>query len=120
MIEDLSVRESLTCPARDGRAVAARKRSVSLGLAALLVVGIADGVRQTGLELSKVVVPGEEVITCALFDYDGSNRLVRMRMLSPDRGRELVRTEFAYEGSATVPFRTVVKSLVEGKERDIR
>jgi len=90
------------------------------GTAGGFIVGIADGVRQTGLELSKVVVPGEEVITCTLFDYDNSNRLVRMRMLSPDRRRELVRTEFAYEGSATVPFRTVVKSLAEGKERDIR
>lgn len=90
------------------------------GTAGGFIVGIADGVRQTGLELSKVIVPGEEVITCTLFDYDSSNRLVRMRMFSPDRRRELVRTEFAYQGNATVPFSTVVKSLVEGKERDIR
>jgi hypothetical protein len=90
------------------------------GTAGGFIVGIAEGVRQTGVELGKVIVPGEEVITCTTYEYDGSNRLVRMRMLSPDRGRELVRTEFAYEGSATVPLRTVVKSLVEGKERDIR
>jgi hypothetical protein len=90
------------------------------GTAGGFIVGIADGVRQTGVELGKVIVPGEEVITCTTYEYDGSNRLLRMRMLSPDRGRELVRTEFAYEGSATVPSSTVVKSLVEGKERDIR
>lgn len=90
------------------------------GTAGGFIVGIADGVRQTGLELGKVVVPGEEVLTCTLFDYDASNRLVRMRMLSPDRRRELVRTEFAYRGSATVPSSTAVKSLIEGREREIR
>ena len=90
------------------------------GTAGGFIVGIADGVRQTGLELGKVIAPGEEVITCTAFEYDSSNRLVLMRMLSPDRGRELVRTEFAYEGSAKVPFRPVVMSLVEGKEREIR
>jgi hypothetical protein len=83
------------------------------------IVGIADGARQTALELSKMIVPGEELLTWTTFEYDGLNRLVLMRMFSPDRMQELVRTRFAYEGAGTVPSRTTVKTLAEGKERDI-
>jgi hypothetical protein len=83
------------------------------------IVGIADGARQTALELSKVIVPGEQLVTCTTFEYDGLNRLVVMRMFSPDRMQELVRTRFAYEGAETVPSRTTVRTLAEGKERDI-
>ena len=93
---------------------------IAAGTVGGFIVGIADGVRQTALELSKVIVPGEKVITCTTFEYDGLNRLALMRMLSPDRMQELVRTEFAYEGTGTVPFRTTVKSLAEGMERDIK
>lgn len=92
---------------------------IAAGTVGGFIVGIADGVRQTALELSKVIVPGEEVVTCTTFEYDGLNRLVLMRMLSPDRMQELVRTKFAYEGAGTVPSRTTVKTLAEGKERDI-
>jgi hypothetical protein len=84
------------------------------------IVGVADGARQTALELSKVIVPGEQLVTFTTFEYDGLNRLVVMRMLSPDRMQELVRTKFVYEGDGTVPFRTTVKTLAEEKERDIR
>jgi hypothetical protein len=83
------------------------------------IVGIADGARQTALELSKVIVPGEQLVTFTTFEYDGLNRLAVMRMFSPDRMQELVRTRFAYEGAGTVPSRTTVKTLAEGKERDI-
>jgi hypothetical protein len=93
---------------------------IAAGTVGGFIVGIADGVRQTALELSKVIVPGEKVVTCTTFEYDGLNRLMLMRMLSPDRMQELVRTEFAYEGTGTVPFRTTVKSLAEGMERDIK
>lgn len=92
---------------------------IAAGTVGGFIVGIADGVRQTALELSKVIVPGEKVVTCTTFEYDGSNRLALMRMVSPDRTQELVRTEFAYEGTGTVPFRTTVKSLAEGLERRI-
>ena len=84
------------------------------------IVGIADGARQTALELSKVIVPGEELVTCTTFEYDGLNRLVLMRMFSPDRMQELVRTKFAYEGAGTVPVRTTVKTLAEEREREIK
>ena len=84
------------------------------------IVGIADGARQTALELSKVIVPGEQLVTFTMFEYDGLNRLVLMRMFSPDRMQELVRTRFAYEGAGTVPFRTTVKTLAEGKERGLK
>ena len=84
------------------------------------IVGIADGARQTALELSKVIVPGEKLVTSTTFEYDGLNRLVVMRMFSPDRMQELVRTKFAYEGAGTAPFRTTVKTLAEEKERDIK
>jgi len=84
------------------------------------VVGLVDGIRQTALELSKVAANGEEVVTCTTYEYDALNRLAYMRMLTPDRKQELVRTEFVYEGAATAPSRTVVKSLAEGKEREVK
>jgi len=93
---------------------------IAAGTAGGFIVGVADGVRQTALELSKVIVPGEKVVTCTTYEYDASNRLALMRMLSPDRMQELVRTEFAYEGAGTVPVRTTVRSPAEGRERDIR
>ena len=89
------------------------------GAAGGFIVGIADGARQTALELSKVIVPGEELVTCTTFEYDGLNRLVLMRMFSPDRMQELVQTKFAYEGAGTVPVRTTVKTLAGESERNI-
>lgn len=84
------------------------------------VIGLADGVRHTALELSKVVSGGEQVVTCTVYDYDNLNRLVLMRMLTPDLTRELVSTEFRYEGTGTEPVKTIVKSLIEDKKRDVR
>lgn len=84
------------------------------------VIGLADGIWQTALELSKVAMNGEKVVTCTSYEYDALNRLAYMRMLTPDREQELVRTEFVYEGAGTAPSRTVVKSLAEGKERAVR
>lgn len=92
----------------------------AVGTVGGFIVGIADGARQTALELSKVVVPGEQLVTFTTFEYDGLNRLVVMRMFSPDRMQELARTRFAYEGAGTVPFRTTIKTLVEEKEREIK
>ena len=93
---------------------------LALGTVGGFVVGLADGIRQTAVELGKVVTKGEEAVTCITYEYDALNRLMFMRMFTPDRSRELVRTEFVYEGAAIVPSRTVVTSLVEGKKRDIR
>ncbi|HXX81221.1 MAG TPA: hypothetical protein VEI46_06700, partial [Thermodesulfovibrionales bacterium] len=84
------------------------------------VVGLADGIRQTALELNKVVTNREVVVTCTTYEYDALNRLAYMRMLTPDRKRVLVLTQFEYKGAETIPFRTVVKSLAEGKEREVR
>jgi hypothetical protein len=91
-----------------------------IGTVGGFAVGLADGIRQTALELGKVVTNGEQAITCTTYEYDAMNRLWFMHMLTPDRSRELVRTEFVYEGAGTRPSRTVVKSLVEGKEREIK
>lgn len=85
------------------------------------VIGVVDGIRHTALELGKIGLHGnEQVVTCTFYHYDSQNRLVLMRMLSPDRKQELVRTEFVYEGDAEAPVRTTVKSRAEGKERDVR
>jgi len=84
------------------------------------VVGLADGIRQTALELNKVVANGEVAVTCTTYEYDALNRLSYMRMLTPDRKQVLVLTQFEYKGAETIPFRTVVKSLAEGKEREVR
>ena len=92
---------------------------IALGTVGGFVVGLADGIRQTALELGKIATKDEEVVTCTTYEYDALSRLAFMRMFTPDRRRELVRTEFVYEGAATLPARTVVTSLVEGKERDI-
>lgn len=93
---------------------------VTVGTVGGFVVGLADGIRQTALEMSKVVVNGEEAITCTTYEYDSLGRLMFMRMHTPDRGRELVQTEFWYEGAGLVPVRTMVRSLAEGKEREIK
>ncbi len=84
------------------------------------VIGLADGVRHTALELGKVVSGTEQVVTCTLYDYDDLNRISVMRMLTPDRTRELVRTEFMYQGTDRQPVKTIVKSLVEEKERAVK
>jgi hypothetical protein len=93
---------------------------VTLGTVGGFVVGLVDGIRQTALEMGKVVVNGEEAITCTTYEYDALGRLMFMRMLTPDRDQELVQTEFWYEGAGTVPVRAMVRSLVEGKEREIK
>jgi hypothetical protein len=93
---------------------------IAAGTAGGFIVGIADGARHTALEMSKVMFRGEQVVTCTTFEYDELHRLVLMRMLSPDRMQELVRTRFTYEGAGTVPVRTTVRTLAEGKEHDIQ
>ncbi len=94
---------------------------VTIGGVTGFVIGIGDGVRQTALELRKFILDdGEQVLTCTLYDYDPRGRLARMRMFSPDRKQELVRTAFEYAGAGTTPERTIVESLVEGKLRKIR
>jgi hypothetical protein len=93
---------------------------LAIGTACGFVVGLAEGIRKTALELSKVVVNGEEAITCTTYEYDSLGRLMFMRMHTPDRKRELVRTEFWYEGAGTAPVKTKVKSLLEGKEQEIK
>ncbi len=93
---------------------------VTIGTVGGFVVGLADGIRQTALEASKVVVNGEEAATCTAYEYDHARRLMYMRMYTPDQKQELVRTEYWYEDDGTVPARTTVKSLAEGKEREIK
>lgn len=93
---------------------------VTLGTVGGFVVGLADGIRQTALELGKVVVNGEQAITCTTYEYDSLNRLFSMRMYTPDRKQELVRTEFQYEDTGPTPVKAVVKSLAEGTEREIK
>ncbi len=93
---------------------------IAAGTAGGFIVGAADGARHVVLEMSKMIVPGEQLVTYTTFEYDGLNRLVLMRMLSPDGMHELVRTKFVYEGAGTVPLRTTVKTLAEGTEREIK
>ncbi len=93
---------------------------VTLGTVGGFVVGLADGIKQTALEASKVVVNGEQAITCTTYEYDSYGRLFTMRMYTPDRKRELVRTYFSYEDTGPTPSKTTVKSLAEGKEREIK
>ncbi len=93
---------------------------VTLGTVGGFVIGLVDGVKQTALELSKVVVNGEHAVTSTTYEYDSRGRLMYLRMYTPDRKQELVRTEFWYEDAGTRPVRTLVKSLAEGKEREIK
>ena len=93
---------------------------IALGTVGGFIVGVADGVHHATQELSKVVVHGERVVTCTTYEYDELNRLSIMRMLSPDRAQELVRTEYVYEGAVTKPIRSVVMSRAENRERTIK
>jgi len=85
------------------------------GIAGGIVVGVADGIKQTGLELSKVVLNEEQVITCTVFEYDKLNRLISMRMMTPDRSTELALTRFEYEDARPTPIRSFVESPIEKK-----
>jgi hypothetical protein len=93
---------------------------VTLGTVGGFMVGLADGIKQTALEMSKVVKNGEQAITCTTYEYDSLGRLFSMRMYTPDRKRELVRTEYTYNDTGTVPAETVVRSLAEDKEREVK
>ncbi len=93
---------------------------VTVGTVGGFVVGLADGIKQTALEMSKVVVAGEEAVTCTVYEYDHLGRLMFMRMYTPDHKRELVRTEYWYEGNETAPVRATVLSMAEGKKREIQ
>jgi hypothetical protein len=94
---------------------------IAIGGVTGFVIGIGDGMVQTAVELHKIVLDSsEQVLTCTLYDYDLRGRLHRMRMLTPDRKEELVRTTFEYSGPGREPARTVVESFVEGKQRNIR
>lgn len=94
---------------------------VAIGSVTGFVIGVGDGAVQSMVELKKFALgSNEKILTCTLYDYDLHGRLFRMRMLTPDRSKELVRTIFEYSGNGPVPVRTVVDSFVEGMERDIR
>jgi len=93
---------------------------LAAGTAGGFVVGLADGIMQTARELSKVVIKGEVAVTCTTYEYDSLSRLAYMRMFTPDRKQLLVLTEFMYKEAEARPYRTVIKSLVEGQEFDIR
>jgi hypothetical protein len=85
------------------------------GIAGGIVVGVADGIKQTGLELSKVVLNEEQVMTCTVFEYDKHDRLISMRMMTPDRSTELALTRFEYEDERPTPNKAVVESPIEKK-----
>ena len=94
---------------------------VAIGGVTGFMIGIGDGMVQTALELRKFVLnSNEQVLTCTMYDYDLRGRLHRMRMLSPDRKQELVRTTFEYGDLGSKPARTVVESYVEGRQRSIK
>lgn len=80
-----------------------------------VVIGVADGIRQTAVELGKVVVNRRErVATFTTYAYDVRNRLSLMRMYKADDRAELVRTEFVYEGDSPVPHKTTITRYPEG------
>jgi hypothetical protein len=76
---------------------------------------MADGIRQTAVELGKVVVnKHERVVTYTTYAYDARNRLSLMRMYKVDDRKELVRTEFFYEADSPVPAKTTITKYPEG------
>jgi YD repeat-containing protein len=90
------------------------------GTAGGFAIGVADGIVKTAEELGKTLTKDERAITCTTYEYDSLDRLRAIRMYKPDRSRELVRTTFEYDGTSRVPIKTVVKSLVEGTEQEVR
>ncbi len=79
------------------------------------VVGIVDGIKQTAVEMSKIVMDEEQLVTYTVYDYDEHGRLHRMRMFTPDRSTLLTSTIFEYSGTETLPVRTFVESPIEKK-----
>ncbi len=86
------------------------------------VVGIVSSIPETATELKRVIVNAREtVIGYTLYEYDEKGRIRFMKMYSSaQHDKELVKTEFFYEGAERDPLKTEVTSLVEKKIRLIQ
>lgn len=91
-----------------------------LGATGGAVVGLADGVRVSAQELAKILRgPHERLVSRTSYSYDARDRLVLTRLYAADSGEELARTEFSYDGDASVPAKTVVTDLRAGSTKTL-
>jgi hypothetical protein len=91
-----------------------------LGATGGAVVGLADGVRTSAQELTKLAQgPRERLISRTSYSYDARDRLVLTRLYAVDTGEELARTEFSYGGDAAVPARAVVTNLLDHSSKTL-
>lgn len=90
---------------------------VTVGTTTGFVIGLGDGAVQAVKELRKAVVSRQEYITSVTrYEYEG-RRLMVMRMFSPDLKTEVVRTTFLFREGEEHPFRTVIHSFAENRDR---
>jgi len=94
---------------------------VTIGTVTGFVVGIAEGVSSAVEESWKVLTSSQEtIVTTTKYEHDGRGRLLLMRMYAADGVRELVRTEFHYNGDEMSPLRTVITNRVDGTVKTVR
>ncbi len=86
------------------------------------VIGIAESIPQTAAELRKGIVNRREIVVAnTQYTYDEDGRLKTMVLHpSAERTKELVRTEFLYDGLNRDPYRTEIISSPEQKIRVIQ
>jgi len=86
------------------------------------IVGLGASIPATFQELTNVIVSAhEQVISSAAYEYDGRQRLSRMKTYLPsDISREIIKTDFFYaDENAAVPYKAEIRSYPEGAVRTI-
>lgn len=81
-------------------------------------VGLTDGMRLSAEELGKRLSgTRERMVSYTAYSYDARDRLVLSRLYAVEGGKELVRTEYRYDGDAGVPTRAEITNLRDGKTK---
>lgn len=85
------------------------------------IVGLAAGISATVQELAHAAVSAhEKVISHSVYEYDGQQRLSRMKTYLPtDISHEIIKTDFFYQDDEATPSKTEITSYPENTVRTI-
>jgi len=94
---------------------------IVIGTAGGFVIGVADGIRTTAVEMGKAANGNQEqVVAYTTYEYDALDRLAYTRMYKADDPKqEVVRTEYAYQVDYTAPVKTTITTFPDGAVRII-
>jgi YD repeat-containing protein len=102
-----------------GMVLAFSAAPVVIGTAGGFIVGVADGIRTTAVEMGKAIAGKQErVATYTTYEYDSLGRLAATHLYDAGgKPRELVRTEYTYDADSTEPQKAVITTLSDGAVR---